>query len=47
MTRPREADGVIYGLTAYLLWGFAPLYFKLFTGVSPVEVLAHRVIWSV
>ncbi len=47
MTRPREADGVIYGLTAYLLWGFAPLYFKLFTGVSPVEVLAHRVLWSV
>ncbi|RIV36160.1 EamA family transporter RarD [Micromonospora radicis] len=39
--------GYLYGLTAYLLWGFFPLYFKLLRPTGPVEILAHRVIWSV
>ena len=39
--------GYLYGLTAYLLWGVFPLYFKLLRPSSPLEILAHRVIWSV
>ncbi|MEV6690977.1 EamA family transporter RarD [Micromonospora sp. NPDC051196] len=39
--------GYLYGLTAYLLWGFFPLYFKLLRPAGPLEILAHRVIWSV
>ena len=31
---------------AYGLWGAFPLYFALLDSVSPVEVVAHRVIWS-
>ncbi len=31
---------------SFLLWGLTPLYFKLVQGVSPIEVLAHRVVWS-
>jgi chloramphenicol-sensitive protein RarD len=42
-----ERRGYLYGLTAYLLWGFFPIYFKLLAPSSPVEILAHRVIWSV
>ena len=38
--------GVIYGLLSYGLWGLIPLYFKLVAHVSPLEVLAHRVLWS-
>jgi chloramphenicol-sensitive protein RarD len=38
--------GVIYGLSAYLLWGLFPLYFPLLEPASPVEILAHRVVWS-
>lgn len=38
--------GYLYGLAAYGLWGFFPLYFKLLHPASPVEVLAHRVLWS-
>ena len=40
--------GVFYGLAAYGLWGVFPLFFKalFYYGAAPLEVLAHRVIWS-
>jgi chloramphenicol-sensitive protein RarD len=31
---------------AYALWGAFPLYFALLDAVSPIEVVAHRVLWS-
>jgi len=42
-----ERRGYLYGLTAYVLWGFFPIYFKLLAPSPPLEILAHRVIWSV
>lgn len=39
-------SGFIYALIAYGLWGAFPLYFSLLDSVSPIEVVAHRVIWS-
>ncbi|MER7330653.1 MULTISPECIES: EamA family transporter RarD [unclassified Micromonospora] len=39
--------GYLYGFGAYLLWGFFPLYFKLLQPAGPLEILAHRVVWSV
>lgn len=45
--RAEHRTGMIHGLGAYLLWGLLPLYFKIFHGVASVEVVAHRVIWSV
>lgn len=38
--------GYLYGLGAYGLWGFFPLYFKLLRPTSALEILAHRVLWS-
>jgi chloramphenicol-sensitive protein RarD len=38
--------GFTLGLSAYLLWGGFPLYFKALASVAPPEVLAHRIIWS-
>ncbi len=38
--------GVAYGLSAYLLWGFLPVYFKLLSEVLPTEVVAQRILWS-
>ncbi len=32
---------------AFLLWGVAPIYFKALAEVSPFEIVAHRVLWSV
>lgn len=39
--------GYLYGLGAYLLWGFFPIYLKLLRPAGPMEILAHRVVWSV
>jgi chloramphenicol-sensitive protein RarD len=41
-----ERFGYLYGLGAYLIWGFFPLYIKLLRPAGAVEILAHRVIWS-
>ena len=44
MTEQRR--GYLFGITAYVLWGFFPLYFKVLRPAGPIEILAHRVIWS-
>ena len=31
---------------AYALWGLFPIYFHLLDGISPVEIVANRVVWS-
>ena len=48
MTAPAELDrgGVALGAAAYLLWGVFPAFFHLLASTSPVEVLAHRVLWT-
>ncbi|WBB77944.1 EamA family transporter RarD [Micromonospora sp. WMMD882] len=38
--------GYLYALGAYLAWGFYPLYLRLLRPTGPVEVLAHRIVWS-
>ncbi len=39
--------GLAFAISAYFLWGFLPLYMKAVGHISPVEVVAHRIIWSV
>ncbi len=39
-------EGLIYGIAAYTWWGFAAIYFKLLSSVSPLEILAHRIVWA-
>jgi chloramphenicol-sensitive protein RarD len=41
-----ERRGYLYGFLAYATWGFFPIYFKLLKPSPPLEILAHRVIWS-
>lgn len=38
--------GFGFALTAYILWGFLPIFMKALAHISPAEVIAHRVIWS-
>lgn len=38
--------GFAFALSAYVLWGFLPLYMKALAHIPPVEVIAHRVLWS-
>lgn len=50
MTSPQDTDsprGLAFAVSAYLLWGFLPLYLKLVEHIPAIEVVAHRVLWSV
>jgi chloramphenicol-sensitive protein RarD len=35
-----------HGIAAYVLWGAVPVYWKLMVEISPIEILAHRVVWG-
>jgi chloramphenicol-sensitive protein RarD len=39
-------SGLAAGVGAYLLWGLFPLYWPLLEPAAPVEILAHRIVWS-
>ncbi len=39
--------GVLFAIAAYGMWGFAPIYFKLLVDVPALEILVHRIVWSV
>jgi chloramphenicol-sensitive protein RarD len=41
-----DRNGLLLGTGAYLIWGLLPLYFKLLVGVPAMQVLAHRIVWS-
>jgi chloramphenicol-sensitive protein RarD len=43
---PEQRRGFTYGFTAYLIWGLFPLYWKLLDHSGAIELLAHRVFWS-
>lgn len=39
-------QGLALAILAYSIWGIFPLFFSYLNHVSPVEVLSHRIIWS-
>jgi chloramphenicol-sensitive protein RarD len=38
--------GLAFGLAAYGLWGVLPIYFEAIRAVPAVDIVAHRVLWS-
>jgi chloramphenicol-sensitive protein RarD len=46
-SRVFPSEGIVYALLAYVSWGLFPLYWKLFGATSLLEILCHRMIWSV
>ena len=50
MNKPTEhypaRAGLFAGIIAYVMWGFFPVYFKITSDTSPMEILAHRVVWA-
>ena len=40
------SSGILYGLSAYVLWGMFPLFFKQLQAASAIEVVLHRMVWS-
>jgi len=39
--------GIAAALAAFITWGVAPIYFKFLVEVPPLEIIAHRVLWSI
>ena len=44
---PSSRQGFLFGVTAYVLWGGFPLYWPLLEPAGSVELLGHRILWSV
>jgi chloramphenicol-sensitive protein RarD len=42
----RQLAGVGFGLLAYGMWGFFPLFFRQLAHVSPMDVLSNRAVWA-
>lgn len=42
----QASKGVVAILIACVVWGISPIYYKLLAHVPPLELLAHRTIWS-
>jgi len=42
-----SSAGTGAGLGAHFLWGFAVLFWPLLTGMDPVSIMSHRMIWTV
>ncbi|WP_055505395.1 EamA family transporter RarD [Nonomuraea pusilla] len=43
---PDYRRGVLFGIAAYSMWGLFPLYWPLLKPSGAVEILAHRMVWS-
>lgn len=43
----QSKQGILLAISAYTMWGIAPIYFKALSQVTPLEILSHRIIWSV
>ncbi len=41
-----QRRGFLMGVAAYAMWGLFPLYWRLLEPAGAVEILAHRVVWS-
>ena len=44
--RSEKSLGLIFGLSAYVLWGLFPLYWPLLKPASAYEIVAHRAVWT-
>lgn len=42
----KNRNALLVGAGAHVLWGFFPFYFRLLEGSGPVEIVAHRAVWS-
>lgn len=46
-SRSEDSTGLIAGVGAYLIWGMFPIFFGLLAPAGSLEVLAHRMLWTV
>jgi chloramphenicol-sensitive protein RarD len=42
----KEKLGLVYGVSAYVMWGLFPLYWPLLQPASALEIVSHRAVWT-
>jgi chloramphenicol-sensitive protein RarD len=47
LARGSTASATLAALAAYVLWGLAPIYFKQIQAAPALEIVAHRILWSI
>ncbi len=43
----KDRVGLLFGVSAYTLWGLFPLYWPLLEPANPLEIVSHRAVWTV
>lgn len=38
--------GIWYGVAAYAIWGLFPIYWKFLAGITEMQIMTHRIVWS-
>jgi chloramphenicol-sensitive protein RarD len=38
--------GILFAVSAYIFWGIHPVYWKLLKHVDSIEIVSHRIFWS-
>jgi chloramphenicol-sensitive protein RarD len=38
--------GITYAASAYVIWGVIPIFWKFLSHVGPVEIVVHRIVWT-
>lgn len=41
-----QTYGIFCGITAFILWGLLPLFWKQLADIPPLAITAHRIVWS-
>ena len=42
----KDKLGLLFGISAYSLWGAFPLYWPLLEPANPLEIVSHRAVWT-
>jgi chloramphenicol-sensitive protein RarD len=43
---PNVPRGAVAAAAGFLIWGLVPVYWKQLAGINPVELITHRIVWS-
>lgn len=46
MSSSKHSRAVWYVGLSYAVWGFFPIYWKALAGISPLQLICHRIVWS-
>ena len=47
MQKNEEKSGLLFAISTFMLWGVFPVYFKLLNELGYIQIVAHRIFWSV